>query len=221
MESLKDFISRNMPVFIIGGVTALIFLIVILLSQTNEDSILPGLIKIEDDSVSLTIDDSEKEKQPIDISTLQPEEVDELVENFDYGTGKYDESFSLLPGDPRDEAMEARTQWYYDETRLTPEEVDTKHGKYLINYTEEGFDPYKAEVYIHQTVVWINNTDKAITLSQISPRIDEWKNSDKTIAPGDSFEYQIPEIPGNWTYEEATTHKQGKLYIQYSIYTHK
>jgi len=117
--------------------------------------------------------------------------------------------------------MEARTKWYYDETRLTADEVDSKHGKYLINFAEEGFEPPQAEVFIHQIVVWINNTEETITLSQISPRLDDWKNSDKTIAPGASFEYQIPEIEGNWIYEEANSHKQGKLYIKYSIHTHK
>lgn len=51
MNQIKNLLKRNMPVFIIGGVTVLIFLLIILLSQKNPPADQANLIEVSQDDL--------------------------------------------------------------------------------------------------------------------------------------------------------------------------
>lgn len=218
MQQIKEFLRRNAPVFVVGGILLASFLLVIYLSQNRSEPVEePELVVVESEEEALEFRSLE-ELTAAEISEISPEELERVLEEYGPNQGQYDSSFSLLPGNPGDEAINETREKFDELNKLNADQVQDNFGDVVIRYTEEGFEPQSPVVYIYQSVIWVNETEEPITLRQLTQRFPDWNNSPKTLSPGEQFEYQIPNtLIGKWPYEEAQSRKYGTLRIKYAI----
>lgn len=210
---MKNFLKRNLPVFIIGGGLALIFVVAIVLSQNREQSILPNLIRIseeEDEVVDLPVARPVVEEE----EELTPEEVEARVEQIDFGTGQYSNSESLLPGNPVDDAMYEKAQEYLEKTAMTEEEVASTFGTLEIRYTAAGFTPNRPRGYTNQRIRWTNFSERPIEIIQLTPWFESWGQTPTKIAPGGTLEFIMPNEVGIWTYEDKESKDFGAILVE-------
>lgn len=216
MEQIKDFLRRNAPVFAIGGILLLSFLLVIYLSQNQETPAEePELVVVEEEDQNELEFRSNEDLTAIDIKELSPEEVERVLETYGKDEGQYARPFSLLPGNPADEAIRKTREDFDELSRLKEDQVKNNFGDIVIRYTENGFEPKSPRVFMYQNVIWINETEDAIAIRQLTKKFDEWEDAPKVLGPGQQLEYQIPETTmGNWAYEEATSRDYATLRIE-------
>ncbi len=206
---MSEFIKRNKPVFIIGVITALVFLIIIAVSQSrNEKSLLPGLVKVNEEEFTPEEQPIEEPQKPI--TEMSAAELDRMVEKT-YKEG-YSDNFSLLPGNPVDEAVSEKYKELEAQAYMTPEEVTSEFGDLNISYTDDGgYEPRKSKGYKFQTVVWTNNSDRAIKLVQLNPLFNELANG-ITLQPGESYAMEMYK-EGNFRFTEDESRAFGSIAI--------
>lgn len=215
---MLDFVKRNTPVFIIGGILAAIFIIFIIISQTKQPSPTeePNLIKVGEEPQEIGIVGSEKETSSPN-GGLSTDERKAVIDDLGLGKGNYSNNVSLLPGDPADKAMEYTKKEFYEKMRLTPEEVEQNYGDAIIIFTENGFEPARPKVKIFQTIVWINQTDKPIVLRQLTNKFSELKDKEILIEANSQLEFKVPDAKvGKWAYEETTTHTYHSIIFEFA-----
>lgn len=224
----RDFFSRNAPVFVVGGALVIFFIVIALFSQGKEDTngLFPSLVKVSEEESSrldsedpLDARDNNEEVQRYDPLNpdLTEEEIEEYTSTIDIGTGKYNSSQSLLPGNPIDERINAESKEFLDNLYLDQNEVAARYGAVIIRYTEDGFVPKNAEVFIYQEVVWINQTEEPIELRQLKVFYPEWRNNNKVIYPNETYSFTIPDTTeGTWAYEEAGAKSYATIKVRYA-----
>lgn len=185
---MSEFIKRNKPVFIIGLITVIFFLIIIAVSQSrDEDSSLPGLVRVNEEEFTPEEPPIEEPEKPI--TEMSAAELDRMVAKID--KEGYSDNFSLLPGNPVDEAASEKYKELEAQAYMSPDEVKVEFGDLNISYTDEGgYEPRKTKAYKFQNVVWTNNSDRAIILRQLNPLFNELANG-VTLQPGESYSMEM------------------------------
>jgi hypothetical protein len=188
---MKNFLKRNAPVFVIGFVMLVLFLIAIISSENKSDpSNLPNLIRVRDE-----------EEEEIFFEP-PPEEVI-IIEETESSKLGYKEEEDIITNEER--------RVHDERTTLNSEEVKARYGVLEINFTSEGFEPRNTNGYIGQIVRFNNNTGTSITIQQTTPKYDFWENP-RTIPAGSSLEFEATE-KGLWTYLEQDSNKLGAIYF--------
>ncbi len=208
---MREFIKRNQPVFIVGAITIIVFLVIIGLSQSRDDnSLLPGLVKVGEQEFTPEETPIKEPEKPI--TEMTAAEIDKMVAKMDITEGKYDNNYSLLPGNPVDEAMEEKIKDLEAQAYMTPDEVKSEFGELNISYTDEGgYEPRKSPAYKFQNVTWTNNSDREIKLVQLNPLFTEFANG-VILAPGESYTMELYK-EGNFRFTEDESRAFGAVTI--------
>lgn len=99
-------------------------------------------------------------------------------------------------------------------TEISDAEADSMYGTAFVDFTDEGFEPVELEIKLNQKVRWTNRTDREITIYQTTyKRFPEW-DEDKTLAPGESFEFRFYKNK-LWTYKERASGEFGSVFVDY------
>lgn len=79
--------------------------------------------------------------------------------------------------------------------------VMTKSGAYLISYTDRGFVPATLEISSGKSVHFVNNTDKAMSLTSVDQNSQVFRefNQDKTVGRGGTYDFTFL-AKGTWWY---------------------
>lgn len=97
------------------------------------------------------------------------------------------------------------------------QEMDEVFGILEIEFTEEGFNPIEVNGFTNQLVIWKNNTDRTIILTQQLNQFEDWENNDKIIEPGQTFSYRLKGGKNLWTYREVSSKMVGGIFIQPAV----
>ncbi|HXK52906.1 hypothetical protein H6802_01200 [Candidatus Nomurabacteria bacterium] len=213
MGILKDFIVRNKPIFAIGAITALVFLLIIAVGeeQNSSPSQLPILKKVTE-SISDKLD-STNGANPQDQNYQQNTST---RESTTYVESK-NEAKRLTDLALEQEAAEMERLKKFEETsQMTPAQVDAKYGALIITYTQEGFTPKQTNGYINQLVIWNNDSNKPVIIRQITPSMEAF-NEPVIIPVGGRFEMRLTNT-GPWAYIEDATNLGGIIMVQNAIF---
>lgn len=190
MSPMSSFFKRNIPVFVIGLLTVVVFIAVTVASQSKDKaaSTLPILVRLgqDPDTVEEFVPDLDEQEQPRAedvIEQLASENQEDL-----------NEQQKVLAG-----------------LTLPPDEVNQRYGYLEIKVTSTGIEPKNATGWVGQIVRWTNETDNPIELKQTTPMYEEWKNSNKVVAPGGTVELQLTQNR-LWTYRELNLGFFGSIY---------
>lgn len=180
-----------MPIFIIGFIVLLVFVALIIVSQTSDkkDSAtnIPTLIKIK-----------EEPKADEELTTTQSDEDDKTQPPPKEITGELTTE------------QKTKKEVTLEQATLSKEGVAANYGTVEIRFTQNGFEPKNTTVYKWQIVRFVNETDKPITIKQTSPKYDEFENG-VLIGAGNTFELEISK-ERLWTFMEVDSKKYGSIF---------
>ena len=215
MSSVKDFVRRNAPVFFLGAIIVLIFLIVIFASSKGRNITPAGFRKVEEE-----IFEDRESTQPAEEKQGEyapqipnPGNVGKPYFYGEYNPNLRDEKgYPMAPAigstvipDYADEQDKVETQ------ALEYEEAQKRKQVVAIDFTTDGFKPQLAQAYTGGTIVWTNRTATEIKLVQTLP-IHLALKGGTVLAPGESFEFR-PLVNKQFVYLDDYTKKSGSISI--------
>jgi len=179
------FIKRNMPIFIIGGLTVAVFVVLIIISSgKNPEGI--RMDQITDENSTVTNNGGNETESGY------------LEEEYTYPGIELKATNNYVPvGVPEDLQHKYETSKHF----LSSEDYQPVY----IRFTDEGFDPKTVSVFEEQVLVWKNETKSTITLMEITNFYDEFEEGVE-IAPGQSYSITAKEI-GIWKIREKASQK--------------
>jgi len=216
MRSLKNFIKRNTPVFVLGLVITLVFLVIILAQPKSENNVPAGFKKVEE-----KVFESGKPTEP-----PKNEEITQYASQIPSPENKgkpyfYGESNPNLrdsegyPTPPSPDTVEIPSTFTDEDKMALKQIVQETYAKrtavVTINYTDAGFDPTDVITYTGQRINWINTTDKQITINQ-TLSIHEALTKGLVLKPGESVIFR-PLVNGTFTYLENGSKKYGSITV--------
>lgn len=191
---MKEFFIKNKSVFVVGTVTALIFIVLIILSYFKQTS-QPTLSSYTIGNKEQTEEENKSEGNIFTQRTPTP--ANRITPN---------DPMAKFPGNAAASKLKSS-----EETNVDLE-TPTVSEPLIITYTpENGFIPRNANVERNRLVIWINRADSNITLVQKLNTYEDLKEN-KVIPAGGTFEYTFTKT-GLWTYEELDTKAFGSLFI--------
>jgi plastocyanin len=144
--NIKKFYERNKPIFFIGGLMAIIFIILIVVyASKNTES--TGLMET-----------NEMDKEFYEVSYEESSEQNQTDNQYN-----------------RDENTKSNNETE-ESSNLTQQEIDERYGTLQIEYTEKGFRPGNIRIALGQEVSWTNKTDRVIYLHQRKETYSELKD---------------------------------------------
>lgn len=180
----KKFWQRNKPIFAVGFLAAIAFIVVIVMSQKTKS----GLTLTE---VAADFFDNEKP------------EVIFNPDNSVVGSNNY------LVSDVVSETTESTLSTGIAEAAVSKDQSTSSILE--INFTSDGFSPNSANIVQWQVVRWTNKTDKDIVIRERIKKYKEFADG-ITVPVGKYFDFQLYS-PKLWTFEEVGSGKTGRLYI--------
>ncbi len=216
MQSFKNFVKRNIPVFIFGLVVALVFLLIILTQPKDGGTTPAGFKKVEDEVFERESAEPTPETKPVEYArqVVSPEN-----KGKPYFYGEYDPSLRDAEGYPTPPLPNTVTV----SKSLSPESVaelksvaQESYNKRVavlkITYTKEGFNPKDVNAYTGQRIEWVNETPSQITILQTTA-IHEALKKGLVVEPGSSAFFR-PLISGLFSYLEKNSTKYGTITVQ-------
>lgn len=87
--------------------------------------------------------------------------------------------------------------------------VMTKNGAYLVSYTDSGFVPAKLEIQKGKSVHFVNNSNKAMSLTTVDPNNQVFRelNQEKSVGRGGSYDFTFL-TEGTWWYVNRNSQKE-------------
>lgn len=217
MQSLKNFVKRNAPVFFLGLIILIIFVAIILSSPHANNDVPAGFKKVEEEVFKEGESAEPKpEEKPTEYAPQIPS-PDNKGKPYFYGESNPNlrdaEGYPVSPpvgstpvppniSKEDQDVMKGLEMERYQE-RLQP----TK-----IVFTGTGFSPENASGYTGREIIWTNNTAQEIKIVETVPRHAALKNG-ITINSGGSFSFK-PLRTGIFTYLESTSKKYGSVYVR-------
>lgn len=216
MQSLKNFIKRNAPVFFLGLVITLVFLVIILAQPKSENNVPAGFKKVEE-----KVFESGRPTEPPKV-----EEATQYASQIPSPENKgkpyfYGESNPNLrdaagyPTPPLPESVEIsnnlNTEQSVELRSVAQESYDKRVSVVQIKFSDAGFEPKDTNAYTGQKIEWINNTNKQIKIKQTSP-IHQALKDGLVIESGKSVTFR-PLVNGLFAYLEEGTGKYGTIYV--------
>lgn len=217
MQSLKSFIKRNAPVFFLGLIITLVFLVIILAQPKVGNNVPAGFKKVEE-----KVFENGKPKEPGE-SAVKPSEYasqtaspENIGKPYFYGEANPNLRDSEgYPTPPLPESVEIPNNLSTDEKidlkSVAQESYNKRTSVVQIKFTNAGFEPKDTSAYTGQKIEWINNTSKQIVIKQTSPIHQALKNG-LLIEPGKSAIFR-PLVNGLFSYLEEGSGKYGTIYI--------
>ncbi len=188
---MNAFIKRNTPVFIVGTITFVLFVVIILFSQNNNnDTTIPSLVKVP-------------EQQAEELATeYTPQSIPQPNTTGNTSTNS---PVDILPGE------EIRAKEVIESIKLTQDEIDAEYGILRVAYTEEGFVPKNTNGYAGQLATFTNESDNPITIMETTVRLPQFATG-LTLEPGGTVEFRLA---GSrlWTYRETTSGDIGAIFV--------
>lgn len=217
MQSLKDFIKRNAPVFFLGLIITLVFIAIILSQPTSENNVPAGFKKVEE-----KVFESGKPKEP-ETAETQPTEYAPQIPSPEnkgkpYFYGEYDPNLRDDAGYPIPPKVgttsappNANEETLSEIQFIEQENYKLRTQTVQIDFTDSGFKPADAMGFTGGKIIWTNKTTKDIRILQTLP-IHEALKGGINLKPGESFEFR-PLKDKQFTYVEANSQKYGSLMI--------
>jgi hypothetical protein len=181
-----NFLKRNMPIFIIGGVTVLVFIALIIVSGNKE----PEGLGMKEAPAEI----ENNKEDAYNYGNLPAEEEEEF--EFAYEYPEMEEVVVL--GNPSDLTLE-------EKAKVTSRMLDRDALKpVVVEFKEEGFSPKTVTILEGNVLILINRTDKTITLNQTIKRYDGFDNLE--VAPGETYSVVTDKL-GLWKVREMESYK--------------
>ena len=182
-----NFIKRNLPIFIIGGLTVVVFIGIIIVSRAKS----PDGLNLEQ----------------VELETLTTEnEVAESTESLMMGNTEPETGLIAEETTP-EEATSLIDKLKKSGHIITAED----YLPIKIAFTEGGFVPKVASGYEGQQVIWTNKTDKTLKMIQLRDFFDEIGDGIE-LAPGATFSVTLIG-EGTWKYREMDNYYLGTIEI--------
>lgn len=85
----------------------------------------------------------------------------------------------------------------------------TKSGAYLVSYTDSGFVPAKIEIQKGKSVHFVNNSNKAMSLTTVDPNSQIFRefNQEGSVGRGGSYDFTFL-TEGTWWYVNRNSQKE-------------
>lgn len=85
----------------------------------------------------------------------------------------------------------------------------TKSGAYLVSYTDSGFVPAKLEIQNGKSVHFVNNSNKAMSLTTVDPNSQVFRefNQEGSVGRGGSYDFTFL-TEGTWWYVNRNSQKE-------------
>ncbi|HAT68829.1 MAG: hypothetical protein A2481_04380 [Candidatus Yonathbacteria bacterium RIFOXYC2_FULL_47_9] len=85
----------------------------------------------------------------------------------------------------------------------------TKSGAYLVSYTDSGFVPAKIEIQKGKSVHFVNNSNKAMSLTTVDPNSQVFRefNQEGSVGRGGTYDFTFL-TEGTWWYVNRNSQKE-------------
>lgn len=217
MQALKSFVKRNAPVFFLGLIITLVFLVIILAQPKVENTVPAGFKKVEE-----KVFEGGKPKEPEE-DVAKPSEYASQVakpenKGKSYFYGEYDPNLRDAQGYPTAPPLGSTVI----PANYSQEDKDVIRGMEMeksaersqptrIAFTNNGFSPADTSGYTGREIIWTNNTAKEIKIVEAVPRHEALK-TEAIIKPGESFSFK-PLVDRMFTYMEVSSKKYGTVMV--------
>ncbi|OHA83019.1 MAG: hypothetical protein A2937_02325 [Candidatus Yonathbacteria bacterium RIFCSPLOWO2_01_FULL_47_33b] len=85
----------------------------------------------------------------------------------------------------------------------------TKSGAYLVSYTDSGFVPAKLEIARGKSVHFVNNSNKAMSLTTVDQNSQVYREFNQTVSVGRGGTYDFTFLTaGTWWYVNRNSQKE-------------
>lgn len=219
MKVIKNFLKRNLIIFVFGAILALIFVLLILL-RPEEEKRKPSYFKKVDESIFETnnyLETPESEKNVEDEYAPQeatPENVGKPYFYGEYNPNLRDEDGYPKPPEVGSTPIGANAT--EEDIRLLREAEYEEYARrtrpITIRYTKDlGFQPADAATFTGSRVIFTNMSDEEIIIEQTLP-IHKALMGGIRLKPGESFEFR-PLINQFFSYVEKNSKNYGTIMI--------
>jgi hypothetical protein len=217
VKSLKNFMKRNAPVFFLGLIIALVFLVIIL-AQPNSDNNVPAGFKKVEEGVFKEGEPTEPTKEETPPSVYAPQVPSPENKGKPYFYGENDPNLRDKDGYPASPPLGSTVipESYSQEDRdvlkgLEMEKIAERSKPTRISFTSDGFSPADTSGFTGREIIWTNNTANEIKIIEAVPRNEALKNG-AIIKPGGSFSFK-PLVDRMFTYMEVNSKKYGTVMV--------
>lgn len=215
MQSFKNFVKRNAPVFVFGLVVALVFLLIIL-TQPKDDKITPaGFKKVEEEVFKR----EPAEPTPVSKSIkYAPQVASPENKGKPYFYGEYNPTSRDKEGYPAPPPLGSTNipPTYSQEDSdvlkaMEMEKMKERTTPVKISLTEKGPVPADAIGYTGLTIIWTNKTNRDVKIVETIPKHEALKGG-VVIKPGESFSFR-PFVDRLFTYVEEYSKTYGTVLV--------
>jgi hypothetical protein len=217
MQALKSFVKRNVPVFFLGLIITVVFLVIIL-AQPNSDNNVPAGFKKVEEGVFKEGEPTEPTKEETPPSLYAPQVPSPENKGKPYFYGEYDPNLRDKDGYPTSPPLGSTVipRNYSQEDKDTiivmeKEKLADRSNPTRISFTNNGFSPADTSGYTGREIIWTNNTTNEIKIVEAIPRNEALKNG-AVIKPGESFSFR-PLVNKMFTYLEVNSKKYGTVMV--------
>lgn len=193
---MRNFFKRNLPIFIIGILIIVLFLIAIFLHAQKQNFGLNlkkvGITLPESTAIANETSSSSIAKD-YSANTTKP-----TITNSDDTSG---ESTASIDVNPR-----------LNPVTVKPEDIKKIDSSLVLTfYDDNGFIPRESRASLGEVIEWVNKSSSEIVIREKTVKFDEFKVG-VHILPGDSFKFRIYK-EGLWAYEDINSKKLGYMLI--------
>lgn len=216
MTAFKKFFQRNLPVFVIGLIILILFVLIILTSPKEGGGNPAGFKKVGEEVFE---NREPAEPEPTEVpEEYAPQTPSTENKGKRYFYGEYDptlrdsEGYPTPPQPGSSVIPEGTDSERTGQLRVIEKENYAIRTKTInINFTGEGFKPVDVMAFTGQKIVWNNKTDKEIFITPVSESHEAIKNG-FSIAPGQSYVFR-PLIDIRFTYMEKNSSEFGTVIV--------
>jgi len=216
MQSLKNFVKRNAPVFFLGLIVLLVFVAIILSSPGANNSVPAGFKKVEEsvfDNREPTEPTPEEKPTEYASQTPSPESKGKPYFYGEYNPSLRDKDGYPTPPLPGAAPLPASIskEALINMKNMATEVYQGRLQPTSIVFTENGFSPTDTSGYTGTPIIWTNKTAKEIKIVETVPTHEALKNG-VVIKAGATFSFR-PLKTGTFTYLESTSGKYGSVNV--------
>lgn len=215
MKTIWNYIKRNAPVFLLGLVVVVMFLVIIIISQRQKTQNPGDFTRVEEE-----LTPERESTQPAQESPTQyaPQIADPKYIGLPYFYGEYD-PFSRdkngYPVSPNPGSTRLSSTASDEDVSVIRNMELEKYKERIkptkIYFTESGFSPADTSGFTGQEIIWTNKSTKEIKIVETVPMHNALKDG-VVIKPGESFSFR-PLMNKMLSYVEENTKKYGTVMV--------
>jgi len=218
VKNFVGFLKRNTPVFLLGLIILIVFLLIIVSDQQQIKSVPANFKKVSDEVFNQQEPTQPLKDKPIDKPYFAPQEASPANKGTPYFYGESnpdlrDEQGYPMPPKPGSSTYSSSVypEIIQDEKSAEQEEYERRLKDTVIEFNGTNFSPTDASGYTGQKIIWVNRSKNDVEIKQVSVTHKALKEP-FLIKPGGSFEFR-PLVNGRFVLIEIKSMTYGTVYI--------